>query len=78
MSDRRVPTAAWAGPGDAGDDDPVLGHGEARESGALPGIWQVAVSRGAVGALLWTVSDGRARWARLCLRTYGDRPACMI
>ena len=39
-------TAAWAGPGDGGDDDPGLGHGEARESGALPGIWQVAVSRG--------------------------------
>ena len=29
-SDGRVRTAAWAGPGDGGDDDPGLGHGEAR------------------------------------------------
>ena len=61
-----MPTAAWAGPGDAYDDDPVLGHGEARESGALPGIWQVAVSRGAVGALLWTVSGGRGPGGHGC------------
>ena len=54
-----MPTAAWAEPCNAGDDDPGLGHREARESGALPGIWQVAVSGGGVGALFWTVSDGR-------------------
>ena len=33
--------------------------GKPGECGALPGIWRVAVSRGAVGALFWTVSDGR-------------------
>ena len=55
-SDGRVRATAWAGPGDGGDDDPGLGHGEARESGALPGIWQGAVSRGAVVAL--SVLDG--------------------